>query len=301
MAATTTVTQATTTVDPKIISGTKWANIIRAEVKDEVSKLPIKPKLVGILVGDRADSKIYVESKKKAFLEAGMDCEVIYYPEDVPESELIDKIRSINEDSSVHGILLQRPVPLSIDEKKVLNMVDRNKDVDGIASPLCLGQLVYKGYTADFIPCTAKGCIELLKREGIEIAGKHAVILGRSPIVGAPVALALLKEDATITVCHRQTVNIDEVVKTGDIVVVGIGCPLYVKGEWFKPGAVIIDVGINRIEDKTKVSGSRLVGDVDFEGAYKVCSKITPVPGGCGPMTIAMLLVNTLEAAQRSL
>lgn len=287
--------------DPKIISGTKWAQIIRNEIKLEVSKLQIKAKLAGILVGEREDSKIYVRNKQKAFLEVGMDCELYYYPENVQESELIDKIISLNEDTSVNGILLQLPIPKHLDEKKILNTIAPNKDIDGIGTPIQLGKLAYRGYEAEFIPCTARACLELLKRENINISGANVTVIGRSAIVGISVSLLLLKEDATVTICHSKTVGIDKIIKNADIVIAAIGSPQFVKGEWLKPGAVVLDVGINRIEDKTRASGYRLVGDVDFDEAYKICSKITPVPGGPGGVTIACLLLNTLDAAKRTI
>lgn len=290
-----------TNSNQKLISGVKWAQLIRNEIKSEVSLLQFKPKLVGILVGNREDSKIYIRNKERALLEVGMDYALNHFPEDVEEMVVIELVRSLNEDPTVHGILIQLPLPSHLDEKKVLGMMDPKKDVDGIASPMQLGKLAYRGYTADFIPCTARACLELLKRENVKISGMNAIVLGRSNIVGMPVALLLLREGATVTICHSKTQNINKIIENADIVIAAIGSPLFVKGEWIKPGAIVIDVGINRIEDMTKKTGFKLVGDVDFEKAVDVCSKITPVPGGVGPMTIAMLLLNTLESAKRTI
>jgi 5,10-methylene-tetrahydrofolate dehydrogenase/methenyl tetrahydrofolate cyclohydrolase len=290
-------------VNPKLISGTHWSKVIRDELKEEIAKLVsegrTQPKLAGIIVGDREDSKIYVRNKERACADIGMASTIHRLPGTTSNEELIELIQKLNADESVHGILVQLPLPSTMNEQRILESISPAKDVDGVAGPTQLGKLAYKGYEADFIPCTAKASIELLKREKIPIAGQNVVVLGRSAIVGMPALLLLLKENATVTVCHSRTKNIDEVVRRADIVIAAIGVAQFVKKEWLKEGVVIIDVGINQIEDKTKKAGHRLVGDVDFENCLEVCSKITPVPGGVGPMTITMLLSNVLESSKK--
>lgn len=287
----------------KLVSGTHWSKVIREEISQEVKQLVAEgkpqPKLAGIIVGDRDDSKVYVRNKEKACEEVGIACVVHRLPGETTTEEIIALVKTLNEDASVHGILVQLPLPATVSEKQVLETVSPSKDVDGVAGPLQLGKLAYKGYEADYVPCTAQACLELLRRENIALSGANVVVLGRSAIVGIPVSLLMIQENATVTVCHSRTKEINEIVKRADVVIAAIGQPLFVKGEWIKENAVVIDVGINRIEDKTKKTGFRLVGDVDFDGAVKVCSKITPVPGGVGPMTIAMLLRNVLEASKK--
>ncbi len=289
-------------MDGKYISGTKWSNIIKNEVFQDVVKFisegNAKPRMASIIVGEREDSRTYVRNKKKACVEVGMECLIYEFPENSLTEDIITTIKMLNINDTIHGILVQLPLPDTIDERLVLESISELKDVDGIAGPTQLGKLAYKGYEPNFIPCTAKACLELLKRENIPICGSNVVVLGRSSIVGIPISLLLIKENATVTVCHSKTKNIHEIIKHADIVIVAIGVLQYVQGEWLKDGAVVIDVGINQIEDNSKKSGSRLVGDVHFESCVKVCSKITPVPGGVGPMTIAMLLQNILIAAK---
>ena len=287
----------------KYISGTKWAKIIRDEVAQEITMLVAdgkpKPKLASIIVGDREDSKIYVRNKEKACLEVGIECKIYNFPENAHTHDIIEEIAWLNSDDSVHGILIQLPLPKTIDEQEILSGISSMKDVDGVAGPMQLGKLAYKGYEADFVPCTANACLELLKRENIPLCGANVVVLGRSPNVGIPISLLLIKENATVTICHSKTKNIPEITKHADILITAIGVPQFVKGEHLKEGVVIIDVGINQIEDKSRKSGYRLVGDVDFDSCINVCSKITPVPGGVGPMTISMLLKNVVNAAKR--
>jgi 5,10-methylene-tetrahydrofolate dehydrogenase/methenyl tetrahydrofolate cyclohydrolase len=216
-------------------------------------------------------------------------------PATATQAEVEGLVRELNADPTVNGILVQLPLPAGLNEKRVLDLISLDKDVDGF-HPMNIGQLVMKGRTPLFIPCTPNGCIELLKRSNIAIAGADAVVVGRSNIVGIPVAALLNNADATVTICHSKTRNLPEVVRRADIVVAAIGRPNYVRGEWIKPGATVIDVGINRVPDATKKSGSRLVGDVAFDEAVEVAGAITPVPGGVGLMTIAMLLTNTVRA-----
>ncbi len=285
----------------KLIDGTAIAAVIRAEIKDEVAKLQaergIVPGLATVLIGDNPASATYVKSKQKACAEAGIASFGYTYPSDVSQDEVMRLLHELSERKDVHGILVQLPLPKHLNEKQVLDAVPLSKDVDGF-SPINLGLLGVKGGDAPFAPCTPKGCIELLERSGVRISGKRAVVLGRSTIVGLPVAMMLLARDATVTICHSKTPNLGDVVRQGDIVIAAIGRARFVTGAMVKPGAVVIDVGINRIEDASAPKGSRLVGDVDFDEVSEVASQITPVPGGVGPMTIAMLMKNTLIAAR---
>lgn len=276
-----------------IIDGKMRGNEVREEIAREVVSYKKEsgrtPKLTVVLVGEDSASKVYVRSKEKACLEAGLDSEVIKFSEKASEAELIRKIEELNNDKRTDGILVQLPLPKGLSETKVLNAISPLKDVDGL-HPLNMGKLL-KWDNPTFIPCTPLGMIDLLNNAGIEIKGKNAVVLGRSNIVGKPMACLLLHNHATVTVCHSRTTNLAEVTRSADILVVAVGSPGIVHGEMIKPGAVVLDVGVNRV-------GGKLVGDVEFDSAAKVASHITPVPGGVGPMTIAMLLKNTLRAAQ---
>jgi methylenetetrahydrofolate dehydrogenase (NADP+)/methenyltetrahydrofolate cyclohydrolase/formyltetrahydrofolate synthetase len=240
----------------------------------------------------------YVRMKLKAAQEASIDCELLHFPEDITETELVDKITDLNNDASVHGILVQLPVPKHISEYAVTSAVADEKDVDGFGANN-IGELAKRGGNPLFTPCTPKGVMVLLERSGVDLKGKNAVVLGRSDIVGSPASYLLKNADATVTVCHSRTQNLQDYLKNADVVVAAIGKAQFVKGEWLKPGAVVIDVGTNFIPDASKKSGQRLVGDVDFESAVEVASQITPVPGGVGPMTIAMLLQNVVDSANR--
>lgn len=288
--------------NPKEISGTKWAIIIRNEIKEQViyrmSCGGTRPTIGCILVGERADSAVYVRNKENACKEVGINAIIHKLPLSITQNEIIKYIDVFNEDDNVHAILVQLPLPDGINEKEVLSSIWHSKDVDALGSPNHIGSLAMKGFSPTFVPCTALGCIELLKRENIKISGLNAVVLGRSNIVGLPTSLLLLQENATVTICHSQTTDLISHLKSADIIIAAIGKPNFIKKEWIKSGAIIIDVGINRIDDSTRKSGYRLVGDVDFNDVLEVCGKITPVPGGVGPMTIAMLLQNTLKAAQ---
>jgi methylenetetrahydrofolate dehydrogenase (NADP+)/methenyltetrahydrofolate cyclohydrolase len=246
------------------------------------------PKLVVVLVGEDLASHVYVRNKERGCGEVGMSSEVVRYPVSVKEKEIVDKIDHLNKRQDVHGILVQLPLPKHLDEITILNGIDPMKDVDGL-HPMNLGKLL-KGDKTLFVPCTANGVMELILSTGVEIAGKEAVIIGRSNIVGKPTALLLLKKNATVTICHSKTSNLAETVRRGDIVVAAVGRPKLITGEMIKEDAVVVDVGTSKV-------GGRLTGDVDFEAAKDRASFITPVPGGVGPMTIAMLLKNTYLAA----
>lgn len=284
----------------QIIDGKQIAGTIREEVKiktDALKSKGITPCLAVILVGGDPASVSYVTGKQKALAEAGMKDRSVRLPGNTTEQELISLIRDLNADKSVHGILVQLPLPRHIDEEKVILAIDPAKDVDGF-HPANAGNLLIGKKT--FLPCTPHGIIVLLKRMNIETDGKHAVVIGRSNIVGKPVAILLARKDvnATVTICHSGTKNISDITRTADILIAAAGRAKIVTADMVKDGVAVIDVGVNRIADASKKSGFRLVGDVDFENVKEKASFITPVPGGVGPMTIAMLMVNTLEAAE---
>ncbi|ODQ77107.1 hypothetical protein BABINDRAFT_163839 [Babjeviella inositovora NRRL Y-12698] len=286
----------------KVLSGTTIANKIRENAYTKIIETKrqfphFQPKLTIIQVGTRPDSSAYVRMKLKAAKESSMDCDLVTFSEDVSEQELLNHIEHLNDTPSVHGILVQLPLPKHIDEVTVTNAVITEKDVDGF-DRYNAGELAKRGGLPAFLPCTPNGCMKLLEEAGVVLRGKNAVVIGRSDIVGTPVAALLRNADATVTICHRHTKNLAEVVRNADIVVAAVGIPEFVKGDWLKPGAVIVDVGINYIPDATKKSGQKLVGDVDFEGAKQIASVVTPVPGGVGPMTVAMLVSNVLKAAE---
>jgi methylenetetrahydrofolate dehydrogenase (NADP+)/methenyltetrahydrofolate cyclohydrolase len=285
----------------QLIDGTAIAKSVREEVKEKVAKRlaegKSQPGLATVLVGERVDSATYVGMKQKACAELGMTSFHHPVPADVSQENLEKLIKELNADPKVHGILVQLPLPDHLDEERVLQLISIEKDVDGF-SPINIGRLAQKGREPLFVPCTPFGCIYLLKQAGVEISGANAVVLGRSNIVGMPAALLLVKENATVTVCHSRTKNIAEVVRQADILIAAIGRTEMVRGDWIKPGAAVIDVGMNDKPDATKKRGYRLVGDVNFEEAKEVAGFITPVPGGVGPMTIAMLMRNTLRAAE---
>lgn len=269
-----------------IIDGKAVAQAMRAEMKQQVSDLPYEVGLAVVLVGHDGGSQVYVRNKIKACEELGIKSYAYYFEENVTTEELTDLIGVLNADPKVNGILVQLPLPKTIDESKILAMIDPIKDVDGFHATN-VGQLVIGG--KGLRPCTPSGIIRLIKSTGIEIAGKRAVVIGRSNIVGKPVALMLLAENATVTVAHSKTENLAAVAKQADILVVAIGKAKFVTKEFVKPGAVVIDVGTNRLD--------KLYGDVDFDDVVEVAGAITPVPGGVGPMTITMLMDNTIKAA----
>ncbi|GAB2296561.1 Bifunctional protein FolD 2 [Dionaea muscipula] len=287
-----------------IIDGKAIAQIIRSEVAYEVRTLSQKfgkvPGLAVVIVGNRKDSQSYVSMKRKACAEVGIKSFDVDLPEQVSEDELINKVHELNSNPDVHGILVQLPLSKHINEERVLSEISIEKDVDGF-HPLNIGKLAMKGRDPLFQPCTPKGCLELLKRSGISVKGKKVVVVGRSNIVGLPVSLLLLKEDATVTIVHSHTSGPESIIREADIVIAAAGQAMMIKGNWIKPGAAVIDVGTNAVDDPSKKSGYRLVGDVDFKEASKVAGWITPVPGGVGPMTVAMLLRNTLDGAKRAI
>ncbi|KAL7198926.1 hypothetical protein ACSBR2_021257 [Camellia fascicularis] len=288
--------------EANIIDGKAIAQTIRSEIASEVLHLSNKygkvPGLAVVIVGCRKDSQSYVSMKRKACAEVGIKSFDVDLPEQVSEAELISKVHELNAHPDVHGILVQLPLPKHINEEKVLSEISIEKDVDGF-HPLNIGKLAMKGREPLFLPCTPKGCLELLSRSGISIKGKKAVVVGRSNIVGLPVSLLLLKADATVTVVHSHTRDPESIIREADIIIAAAGQAMMVKGSWIKPGAAVIDVGTNAVDDPSRKSGYRLVGDVDFHEACKVAGWVTPVPGGVGPMTVAMLLKNTLEGAKR--
>ncbi len=276
----------------QIIDGKKVAADIKEGLKKEIAELKSKgsnPCLAVVLVGENPASQKYVSSKEKSCTELGITSIAHKIPETTTQAELINLVDTLNKDQKVHGILIQLPLPKGLDEKEVMNRIAPEKDVDGFG-PQSLGRLLMdeKG----FIPCTPYGVIKMIEAYGIDVAGKHAVVLGRSVIVGKPLALLLLRKNATVTICHSKTRDIKEECLKADILCVAIGKPKFVKGDWIKEGATIVDVGINVSEN------GKLVGDVDFEAAAERAGYITPVPGGVGPMTIAMLMYNTVQAAK---
>ncbi len=276
-----------------IISGKDIAqDLIQSRLKPRVEALKaqnIIPRLVVFFVGEDPASASYIRQKEKSAVQAGIESEVRKFSVDISESAFLKEIEIINQDDSIHGVIVQVPLPKHIDPEKVINAIDPSKDVDGFCATsvgkLFLGQETFQS-------CTPKGIIELIKASGTEIKGSHAVVIGRSNNVGKPVALLLLQENATVTICHRHTKNLSEQIQQADILVVAVGQPKFVQGASLKPGCTVIDVGIHRQED------GKLCGDVDFETAKEVAAKITPVPGGVGPMTVVSLIENTIQSAE---
>lgn len=276
----------------ELISGKEVAAQYKSKLKHEVEQLKEKnliPHLTVVLVGSNPASQSYVKGKEKAAAEVGIDSTLIKLPESTSENELLDLLVKLNKDETVHGILVQLPLPEQISEQKVIETIDPKKDVDGF-HPISIGKMMTGEDT--FLPCTPFGIIELIKSKNIDIAGKHAVIIGRSNIVGKPVGQLLLNENATVTYCHSKTENLEKYTRDADILIVAIGRENFVSAEHIKSGAIVIDVGINRTE------AGKLTGDVAFESAVEKAGYITPVPGGVGPMTITMLLANTVKAAK---
>ncbi len=287
----------------KIIDGKAIAAEIREDVAAGVEELVKaggpRPGLATVLVGENPASQTYVRMKHKACLEVGIESFGTELPADASQEQVEKVVSELNKDPKVHGILVQLPLPAGLDEESVLRAISIEKDVDGF-HPINIGRLAQKGREPIFVPCTPAGCIVLLKKAGAPLEGSRAVIVGRSNIVGMPAALLLVKENATITICHSRTQDLPGVCREGDILIAAIGQPEMIRGDWIKPGAYVIDVGVNRVDDPTKKRGYRLVGDVAFDEAVEVAEAITPVPGGVGPMTIAGLLKNTLRSAQRA-
>ena len=275
----------------KLLMGKEVSARIKAELKTEVENLKkegINPGLAVIIVGEDPASQVYVRNKERACEECGIYSEKYALPAETTQEELLKLIDELNNKSSISGILVQLPVPKHIDEKTIINAIAPNKDVDAF-HPVNVGKIMVGNY--DFVPCTPAGVMELIKESGIDVSGKECVIVGRSNIVGKPQAMLLLHQNGTVTICHSKTKNLAEKTKNADILVAAVGIPNFIKGDMIKEGAVVIDVGINRLENK------KLCGDVEFESAEKVAGAITPVPGGVGPMTIAMLMKNTVKAA----
>jgi methylenetetrahydrofolate dehydrogenase (NADP+)/methenyltetrahydrofolate cyclohydrolase len=280
----------------KVISGKEVSASLRQELAERVAELKARhglvPGLGVILVGDDPASHSYVRGKEKAADQVGIYSEVLRVPASTTEAEVLKMVQDFNENPKIHGILVQLPLPDHIDENKVIFAIDPEKDVDGF-HPVNIGRL-HIGEEG-FIPCTPNGIMELLDRTGVELKGKNATVVGRSNIVGKPVAMLLLSRHATVTICHSRTTDLAGECRRADVLVAAVGRPRMITADMIKPGAVVIDVGVNRIE------GGKLVGDVDFDGALEVASAITPVPGGVGPMTITMLMKNTVLAAERTL
>ena len=289
-------------MNAQLIDGKKLATETRAEIARGVAALKaekgVTPGLAVILVGDNPASVSYVTAKEKACREAGMLSREIRMPATVAEDELIAEIAKLNADPAIHGILVQLPLPKGFSEKRVIDAIAPEKDVDGF-TPVNVGRMLIGDDC--FLPCTPHGILKLIEVTGMDLAGKHAVVIGRSNIVGKPVAALLSRKsvNATVTLCHTGTKDLAAFTRTADVVVVAAGRPDTLTGDMLKPGAVVIDVGVNRVPDATKEKGYRLCGDADFASCAEVASAITPVPGGVGPMTITMLLWNTLESAKR--
>ena len=288
----------------KIISGRDIARTIRDELNEQVAELSregLVPGLATVLAGDDPASRLYVGMKNRAAAEAGIHSRQVTLPAETTQEELLGLIAELNADPAIHGILVQLPLPRQIDESRVLLAIDPEKDVDGF-HPVNVGRLA-TGDLNVLAPCTPRGVIEMLLRSGVDPSGKHVVVVGRSNIVGKPMALLLLRRapggNATVSVAHSRTADLGALTRTADVLIVAVGRPNTVTGEMVKPGVTVIDVGTNRVDDPTRERGYRVVGDVDFEGVSEVAAAITPVPGGVGPMTIAMLLANTVEAAIR--
>lgn len=285
-----------------ILDGNAVAERMRAEIAAEAAAFKDKygyaPGLGVVLAGDNPASQMYVRMKRKACEKVGIESSATFFDSNASQEEVEAAVAAMNADPRVHGILVQLPLPKHIDEQRVLRQVSLDKDVDGF-HPLNIGLLAMKGRDPLFTPATPTGCMVLLKEAGVDLNGANAVVVGRSNIVGMPVALMLVKANATVSICHSRTKNIQDYLKSADVVIAAAGLPEFIKGEWLKPGAVVIDVGTNKVDDPTAEKGYRYVGDVHFESAAEVAGVITRVPGGVGPMTITMLLFNTMKAANR--
>ncbi len=285
----------------RILDGNAIAEQVRAGVAAEVKQREaaglVRPGLATVLVGENPASQSYVKSKRKACAEVGIESFGYELAATATQAEVESLVLQLNNDPKVHGILVQLPLPSGLDEEAVLKLVSIQKDVDGF-HPINIGRLAQKGRDPLFVPCTPTGVMYLLEQNLPTLEGANAVVLGRSNIVGMPVALLLVRANATVTVCHSRSKDLPAICRQADVLVAAVGRPEMVRGSWIKPGAVVIDVGVNRVEDASRARGYRLVGDVAFEEAKEVASVLTPVPGGVGPLTIAMLLRNTLRAAK---
>ncbi|MCI5971255.1 MAG: bifunctional methylenetetrahydrofolate dehydrogenase/methenyltetrahydrofolate cyclohydrolase FolD [Clostridia bacterium] len=280
----------------KILDGKAVSQRVKDDLKKETEKFVkdngFAPGLAVVIVGNDPASRVYVNSKKRACEEIGYYSEEHALCESTTEDELLNLVEKLNNDDKIHGILVQLPLPKHINEETIINAINPKKDVDAF-HPVNVGKIMIGNF--DFLPCTPAGVMELIKESGISLEGKNCVVIGRSNIVGKPQAMLLLHKNATVTICHSKTKNLKEIAQTADVLVVAVGRAQMITGDYIKEGAVVIDVGMNRLENK------KLVGDVDFESASKKASYITPVPGGVGPMTIAMLMKNTLTAAKKAL
>lgn len=291
--------------EPVILAGKAVAKAVKDRLKERIEALAARgvvPGLTVVLVGEDPASQSYVRSKERQSAKLGFKSEILRLPAETSEEDVLDTVRRLNADTSVHGILVQLPLPKHIDSQKVIETIDANKDVDGF-HPVSMGKLVLG--LEGFVPCTPAGIVEMIKHYGIGTRGKHLVVIGRSNIVGKPMANLMLQKsehaNCTVTLCHTATPDMAVHTRTADILVVAAGVPQYVGPDMVKEGAVVIDVGINRIDDPAAEKGYRLVGDVDFDAVAAKSSAITPVPGGVGLMTVAMLLSNTVDAAERGL
>lgn len=290
----------------QLLDGKLLSENIKAEIAAEVDLIRERggkmPHLAAVLVGENPASEVYVKSKIRSCEQVGFKSTLVRRPADIPEGELLDIVQRLNDDPDVDGFIVQLPLPKHMNEEKITLAIDHRKDVDGF-HPINFGRMA-QGMPA-FLPATPYGIVEILRRYNIETSGKHCVVVGRSNIVGTPVSILLSRKgypgDCTVTLTHSRTQDLAAEVRRADIVVAAIGIPQFIKGDWVKPGAVVIDVGINRIPDATKKSGFRLVGDVDFDEVAPKCSHITPVPGGVGLMTVTALLLNTLKACKKEI
>jgi len=285
----------------QLIDGRAIANELRDEIAQDVAEMVAagkpRPGLATVLVGEDPASGQYVRMKQKACAKLGIESFGHILPADASQEEVEDLVKELNANPAINGILVQLPLPGHLDEERVLNAISLEKDVDGF-HPVNIGRLAQKGRESLFVPCTPAGCIYLLKKMGVELEGANAVVLGRSNIVGMPVALLLVKENATVTICHSRTKDLPGVVRGADVLIAAVGRAEMVRSDWVKPGAVVIDVGTNRVDDPGSEKGYRLAGDVAFDEVKEVASMISPYPGGVGPMTITMLLANTVRSAK---
>jgi len=287
----------------KLIDGRAIANELRDEIAQDVAEMVAagkpRPGLATVLVGEDPASGQYVRMKQKACAKLGIESFGHILPADASQEEVEDLVKELNDNPAINGILVQLPLPGHLDEERVLNAISLEKDVDGF-HPVNIGRLAQKGRESLFVPCTPAGCIYLLKKMGVELEGANAVVLGRSNIVGMPVALLLVKENATVTICHSRTKDLPGVVRGADVLIAAVGRAEMVRADWVKPGAVVIDVGTNRVDDPGSEKGYRLAGDVAFDEVKEVAGMISPYPGGVGPMTITMLLANTVRSAKHA-
>ena len=289
-------------MNTNILDGKNISKTILNEIRDDIIQHNWDNKigLAVIIIGNKKDSQIYVKKKIQSCEYVGINSYKISFDETVTDIELYNEIDRLNNDKMIHGILIQLPIPKHLNEEAILKKIEYTKDVDGFHASN-IGYLAMERRNPLFIPCTPKGCFELLRRYNITIKGKHVVVIGKSNIVGLPISLLMMKEMATVTVCHIETTDIMKHTQMADILIVGVGVPHMVRREWVKEGVVIVDIGINTIKDPSKKKGYRLVGDVDYENVKNIASYITPVPGGVGPMTVSMLMKNTLISYKNSI